>query len=76
MVGGRAPVVDREIRQHEVRVVLVAGRHQRPVGADHEARAVEDELVLAADLVDVGDGAPGLRHPLSEHLESLRASAT
>ena len=32
-------------------------------GVHHERATVEDELVLAAHLVHVGDGAPGLGHP-------------
>ena len=47
----------------------VAGR------AHHEGATVEDQLVLAADLVDVGDGASRLAHPLPGHGEPIGVTA-
>ena len=44
---------------------------QVPIVADHHGAAVKDELVLAPHLVDVGDGAAGLRHTVSEDLTPL-----
>ena len=43
---------------------------QRAVGVDDERVAVEDELVLAADHVDVGERAAGLARPPRAQLEA------
>jgi hypothetical protein len=41
------------------------------VGVHDERTAVEDELVLAADLVDVGEGKARFRHAVSREVEAL-----
>ncbi len=51
------------------------GRHQRPVRRHDQRVAVEDELVLAAHLVDVGDGAAGLGDASAQHREALGVPA-
>ena len=43
----------------------------RPVGSDHHAGAVEDELVLAPDQVHVHEGRPRRPGPGREHLLPL-----
>ncbi len=54
-----------EVDQHEVGSELRPRRQQCPVSPDDERVPVEDQLVLAAHLVHVGDGTPGLGHLLS-----------
>ena len=56
-VGGRGV----DVADDQLLVELGAARHQLAVLVDHEAVAVEDELVLAADQVaehDVGEASP------------------
>ncbi len=50
------------------------GHHVAPP-VDDERGTVEDELVLSPDLVDVDDGAAGLRRACAEHREALRPPA-
>ena len=44
-------------------------RHQPAVGVEREGAAVEHQLVLAADLVDVEQRQPGLGHPRHGELQ-------
>ncbi len=46
-------------------------RHQRAIGVQHEGSAVEDQFVLAADLVEVDERQSGLRHPRGRDVEAL-----
>ena len=62
-----------QVDEDEVRFELCARCDQRAVGSNDERIAVEDELVLPSDLVDVGDGAAGLGHPILEHGQSFAA---
>ncbi len=45
---------------------------ERAGAVDDERRAVEDELVLAADAVDVDDRQAGLAHPFADHVAAQR----
>jgi hypothetical protein len=54
------------------RDLLLEHRHlpgQRAVGVEHEGRAVEDELVLAAHLVQVDHGQPRFGHARDDEVE-------
>ncbi len=46
-----------------------------PARAEHDAVSVEDELVLAADRVDVGNEGPVVRGALCDHRFALHAFA-
>ncbi len=72
--GREVPVVDRRRGQLEVdddqRLdELRAAGEDHPVGADDHRVAVEDQLVLPADHVEVGQRAPGLGGPAAHQLE-------
>ncbi len=54
---------------------LTSGAEQLAVGAHHEGRTVEHQLVLATDLVHVDDRAAGLGHPFGEHRQTLLTPA-
>ena len=66
---------DRQVDEHQVGVELRARRHQRAVGSHDQRVAVEDELVLAAHLVDVGNGAARLGHPPAQQGQTLGVAA-
>ena len=60
----------RHVDDHQVVDELRGPRQQRALVVEHDRTAVEDQLVLAADLVDVHDrrvriGRPGRQHPLA-----------
>ncbi len=59
-----------EVGDDEGLAELRPAREDRPVLADDEGVAVEDEFVLPADGVDVGDGAPGLRGAARDEFEA------
>ncbi len=73
--GLAAPLPERQIDDDEVGGELRARGDQGAVGPHNERVTVEDELVLAADLVDVRDGAAGFGHPFLEHGQALAAPA-
>ena len=54
---------------------LGGGGHHGTGAVDDEGATVEDELVLAPHLVHVGDGAPGLGHPLAGHGQTVGSAA-
>ena len=61
---------DRHVDDHEVLDELLAAVEEVALGVEHQRAAVEDQLVLAADLVDVDErrvavGRPGGEHPLA-----------
>ena len=58
----------REIADHHVGVERAAARERRAVGAEHAAAAVEDEIVVAAELVHVGDRQAVLQRHAAQHL--------
>ena len=64
---------DRKIHEHQVGVELRTRGQERAVGRHDQRVAVEDQLVLAADLIHVGNGAPRLGHPAPQHGQSLGA---
>ena len=66
---------DGNVHHHQIGGELGPGGQQRPVGRHNERIAVEDQLVLAPDLVDVGDGTAGLGHPLVQHGQPLAGGA-
>ena len=74
---GPAGIRDRDgkVDHDQVRFELDAVGQQGPVAPHDERVAVEHELVLPPDLVDVDDGAAGLVHPLAQHGQSLVAAA-
>jgi hypothetical protein len=59
--GGPGRGVD--VQNGQVLDELRGAGEQRAVGGDHHRVAVEDQLVLAADHVDVGDGRARLGGP-------------
>ena len=67
-VTGRRRAVEFDVHELEVRAELREPRHERTVAADDERPAVEDQLVLTADLVDVHDGRRNGDRPVAEHL--------
>ena len=68
---GRPGFGQLEVDHHQVGLELGPGRQEPAVGPDDQAGPVEDQLVLAADLVDVGDRAAGLGRPGSQHVQAL-----
>ena len=60
-----------QIHDDKVLGELDARSDQRPVGCHHEGVTIEDQLVLTAHLVHVGDGTTGLGHPARQHGEAL-----
>ncbi len=58
---------DRQVG-HQQRLGELGRRgHDGAASVHHQGRSVEDQLVLAADLVHVDDGAARLGHPVGEH---------
>ncbi len=72
-VGAVRP--DLQVDDHQVLFELRPRRHQRPVRRHDQGVTVEDELVLSADLVHVGDGTARLRHTSAQHGEALGVPA-
>ena len=58
VVGGQV-----EVDHEQVFVELRGAGEHGAVGRDDDRVAVEDQVVLAADQVHVGQGAPGLGRP-------------
>ena len=55
------------------RHILAKGRKlggKRAVGVEHEGGAVEHELVLAANLVEIDQRQPAFRHPRHREIEA------
>jgi len=63
-------------REQEVFLELWRSRDNEPVTANDHASTVEDEFVLAAHLVDVGDGTPRSLRALGDHRGALIESTT
>ena len=58
---------DRHVGDQELFFEKRGASHQVPVGVEHHAAPVEDELVLTAHLVDVGERAARIRSAGCEH---------
>ncbi|HEX8582092.1 MAG TPA: nitrilase-related carbon-nitrogen hydrolase, partial [Acidimicrobiales bacterium] len=72
---GRAPLrhgrrVDPQVHAHQVLDELRRPAEQLPVGGHGHRVAVEDELVLAADLVAVDDRGPRLGRPAADQRQA------
>ena len=68
------PDVDtRQVDHEHLLGELRGGGDHGAVGVDDQRGAVEDELVLAADLVHVDDGAARLGGALGQHGQTLLA---
>ena len=61
---------DLDVDDHEALGELGGPGDDGAVGGDDHGVAVEDELVLTADLVDVGDGGAGLGGPVADDGEA------
>ena len=68
IVRGRERSRRRDIADHDVAVERAAARDDGAVGAEHAASPVEDEIVIAAELVHVRDRQTMFQRHAAEHL--------
>src|SRR5690606_22247518 len=73
--AGADRVREFQVGDEQVFFELGGAGEQAPVGVDDEGAAVEDEFVLAADEVDVGDGGLGFAGPPGAQPEARVAFA-
>ena len=67
--------VDIDVHSEDGLGELPGGGHDGAVSVHHEGAAVENKLILAADLVHISDSAMRLGHPLPGHVQTLLFAA-
>src|SRR5262249_29947276 len=69
------PAANRQVAEQQLRLELSRARQRLPVGADNDAGAVEDELVLTPDRIAEREGRTIRARPVGNHPLSRPALA-